>query len=622
MPVRWGSGVWVPEMSASFVEAERDLRAFVDRRSPEALLRRYCTLRARNFPVRLVLSAIGFVAILPASGSAVAVAAVLVVTLADLADCLVLRRCARADTLGARASALTALTAAGHAATVTGFVALLLIYDQGAATALAIAVCLAAMLDSALYFRLNRSAALARVLVLALALPLILIDVVRQGGGPAAVLPTAAACILLAYVFWAFFRQTTRARERAERRQHETLRAARDLAQARQTAVDAMQARNALFATVSHEIRTPLNGIVGAADLLAEGPLTPDQADCLRTISASGTALSALVGDVLDLSSLETGRLTIARLPFDPAEAVSGALDAIRPLARAKGLALREDWPPEPMPRLVGDGRRLQQVAVNLLGNAVKFTPAGEVGVSVALATGTEGRRLDLTVRDTGVGIAPESLDRIFESFVQADETVARHYGGSGLGLAISRRLVTAMGGTLSVSSTPGAGSEFRVSLTLPEATEPRPAPVPVAPRAELAAPGFARLPLLIADDNRANAVLLERMLAPLGPAVEHAADGRQAVERYFALRPALVFMDVRMPLLDGLGATRDIRRLEALLGTPPRPIIAITANASREDRDRCLAAGMTDVLSKPYRKANILEALHRHLQPGTDAGG
>lgn len=417
---------------------------------------------------------------------------------------------------------------------------------------------------------------------------------------------------------------------------------------------EASRVKQAFLATVSHELRTPMNGIIGNAELLLSTPLLPDQAAMVRTINDSGEALLTIVNDILDFSALEAGRLTISPAPFALDACVASVVQLLAPVARRSGIALRLHLPPDLPDQVLGDGGRLRQILSNLIGNAVKFTDTGSVDVMVSQVVGDDLIDLRFAVHDTGIGIAQERLAQIFESFTQADSGISGRFGGTGLGLAISRQLAEAMGGTLEATSTEGQGSVFTLSLTLPlvaaenppsrsspEDTEPpemrapsgSKAPAPptaLAPTMAQAAPPAARVPaanndmppfagwrILIADDNATNRRLLGAMLKDTGADLCFASNGHEALAAFREEVPDAILMDMRMPELDGLAATRTIRAEERASGAAGVPIIALTANNLGEDRCACAAAGMTGFLSKPVRRKALVSALMEHVVDG-----
>ena len=377
------------------------------------------------------------------------------------------------------------------------------------------------------------------------------------------------------------------------------------LAAAARAAEAANTAKSVFLATMSHEIRTPLNGVLGMTQAMAAGELPPLQRERLEIIRQSGEALLAILNDILDLSKIEAGKLELETAPFDLADLVRGAQSAFTAMANRKGLSFAlEISGAEGV--YVGDAARIRQILYNLISNALKFTEAGEVRVT---ATRTD-TGLRITVRDTGVGIAPEALDQLFDPFVQADASTTRRYGGTGLGLAICRDLSRLMGGSISVESRRGEGSAFTVDLPLALAADgARPpeaaTPVPVEPP-----PIEVELNVLAAEDNPTNQLVLKSLLHHAGVSPTIVADGAQALAAAKAQRFDVILMDVQMPNMNGADATREIRRFELDSGRPRTPIIALTANALTHQLQSYLDAGMDAVVTKPIDVGDLFRKI------------
>jgi signal transduction histidine kinase/CheY-like chemotaxis protein len=399
--------------------------------------------------------------------------------------------------------------------------------------------------------------------------------------------------------------------EMAERRRVET-----EAQEARKAAEDANRAKSEFLATMSHEIRTPMNSIVGFTDLLLESRLADEQREWVAIIRESGRSLLAIINNILDLSKIEAGKVELERIVFSPGRSAREICELLHAGARKKGLRLEHEIPPAVPRQVIGDPARFRQVLLNLVSNSLKFTAEGGVRVVYSWEPPDDGHPrgvLQVEVVDTGIGIAQDKVERLFQRFAQAEGSTTRRFGGSGLGLSIAKRLVELMDGEIGVKSEPGHGSTFWFRIPFEPAEEAEVVVAPASPEPVPAATVQRPIRVLVADDVEFNQRLATLMLRKLGCTVDCAGDGRRAVSQTAAQHYDVVFMDCQMPELDGFEATREIRQREQAAGSDGGrvPIVAMTANAVVGDRELCLSAGMDDYVTKPLN----VDELRRVIQ-------
>lgn len=382
------------------------------------------------------------------------------------------------------------------------------------------------------------------------------------------------------------------------------------LVEARDAAVHSAKAKADFLAIMTHELRTPLNAVIGMATLLGDTKLDDVQHDYVSTLRKGGDALLATVNDILELSKLDNGKVELEVRPYDAREVAIDVLHLLKPRAKEKGILLRFNGPKEPV-WVQGDAHRVRQVLLNLVGNAVKFTDSGFVSVDLAQLP-MASPCIRLRVEDTGIGIPEAKRAKVFEAFSQVDTSISRRYGGTGLGLAICKQLVTLMSGEISLRAKPSGGTVFDVTIPAPAAAAPD-APPSSRRNVELRMEGQLRERrphVLVADDDAVNQKVARAFLERLGARVDCVNDGSEAIDAVRNIAYQVVLMDCQMPILDGYNATRQIRALPG--PTCEVPVVALTANAFDEVRQRCIAAGMNAFLTKPIQRNALREVLHR----------
>ncbi|MFW2589630.1 response regulator [Sagittula sp. SSi028] len=592
--------------------------SFQARYGQDVLLGRYITARINDFFTRLVATAIGGLVIWLITTPEAALLCLVVVLVGEAIDLGCAAYARHRLHLGASLQPLLRITAvsAGLQSLTISFCVLLLLSLATSDEASLIALCflMASAVNAGFIMTHHRTAAWSKLVILAASVVVFLVmDTLHSEQFGTRQVIHLLEVMLLGYVTYMFVAFAVRSWEkRLSKERQLLLRAAQqeatnhDLKCAQQRAEQAAQAKSAFLATMSHEIRTPLNAVIGMSDLLGQTNLSSDGRSYVETIRTASTSLLGIINDVLDFSRLDADQMAFEDEPFSPTDCIAAATRLLTPMAQEKHLSLvLADDGSLPV-RASGDEGRLRQILVNLIGNAIKFTDVGEVKVSSRTVPADNGWRLIVRVSDTGIGVPPERADAIFEVFQQAEAATTRRFGGTGLGLPISRALARRMGGDVRLLPTPEGqtGAVFELSIKISRAASVVPARSPaLAPVAK----AISRpIRVVLAEDNGTNRMLVQQFLKDQPIKLHIAVNGREAVDLTQRLQPEVVLMDMSMPEVDGLEATRRIRRLDI---RQPK-IIALTANAFASDRDACVAAGMDDFLTKPIRKPVLVGAL------------
>ncbi len=384
-----------------------------------------------------------------------------------------------------------------------------------------------------------------------------------------------------------------------------------NLMQAKEQAEESSKVKSEFLANMSHEIRTPISGILGVVDLLKASSLSTQQKDYVSIIESSTDLLMTIINDILDLSKIEAGKMTLENIPFDIRKNLNDVLALFETKAKEKDLYLKLEVADDVPQVLVGDPVRIKQIYMNLISNAIKFTEKGGITIRASLKDSKkEKRQIHSEIIDTGVGIDKESRERLFKAFSQADVSTTRKHGGTGLGLAISQNLTIMMDGYIGVDSEPGKGSNFYFNIALtkgdPEQLRQK------SKEQEEKKFSDGQFSILLVEDNKINQRVSSMLLRQLKQEVDIAENGRVAVDKVKERRYDVIFMDIHMPLMDGYEATEKIRMLEKENNQSPTPIVAVTANAVPEDREKCLNIGMDDYITKPFKKENLVNIFNQ----------
>ncbi|MEO1563300.1 MAG: response regulator [Pseudomonadota bacterium] len=573
------------------------LAAFREKDSPEGRFERYARARVRDFWLRQIMTVYGSVAVGLVVDPRIGLTLFCLAILGELIDCSVLIFLLRRGLKAFRRSyaKLMAAGAAGIQATAFSFcIGLAWVTGGPDLYIFCIAFFGAALLNAGIVANFQPQAAWVRIIIYTVStFGLAMSDIFMSETPDTRWVMTTLAILMLATTIGLFLQFSIRLQSRYMAMTGELL--------AEQTQVEqALHAKTRFLSSVSHQLRTPLNGIMGASDMLAHKNPRKDQQDLLTPLRSSAADLNALINDILDVTQLEKGGLLIQRKPMDPYAAIHDVTSIYEHRALHKGLKFHYDVSPD-MPKCVlADRDRIQQILSKLLSNAIAFTDSGEISVMVTNQLGQQSNLAFVTITDTGRGISKRQLGKIFR---QGTHHADGMDSGLGLGLRIAKRLAMQMGGNLLIESAKGQGTTCHLTLELQPLT---------SKCATANAWEISKASILVAEDNKTNQLIVQKMLSPTGAALHFAKDGQEAVDQYHKLRPDIILMDLAMPKKTGIEATIDIRAYESRSKAPSTPIIALTANAFEEDQQSCVRAGMDGFLSKPVTRDALISEINR----------